>query len=226
MPDAVMLFAAGFGTRMRALTQDRPKPLVHVADRPLIDHALDFVRDHGAETVVCNAHYKADQIVAHFAGTDVHVAVETPEILDTGGGLKAALPLLHAETVFTMNTDAVWKGPNPLRLLADAWDDRMQALLLCIPKAHVVGDVGPGDIDIDEHGLGTWGAGTIYSGVQIIRTHLVSETPQTVFSLRAVWDTLVAQNALHVVTYPGLWCDVGHPAGIASAEAMLAGRDV
>ena len=226
MPDAVMLFAAGFGTRMRALTQDRPKPLVQVAGRPLIDHAMALVGDYGAHTVVANAHYKADQIVQHFSGRDVHVSVEHPDILDTGGGLKAALPMLDADPVFTMNTDAVWYGPNPLRVLADAWRDDMSALLLCIPKAQAVGHVGSGDIDIAGDGRVSWGTDTIYSGVQIIRKDCVSDVAENVFSLKAVWEGLVNQNALHAVAYPGRWCDVGHPEGIACAEAMLVDADV
>jgi len=221
-----MLFAAGFGTRMGALTEDRPKPLVTAANRPLIDHAMAIVRDYGPKTVVCNAHYKADQIVGHFAGTEVIVAVEQPDILDTGGGLKAAFPLLNADPVFTMNTDAVWKGPNPLSLLANAWTDDMQALLLCVPKANAIGHIGGGDIDIDDSGYATWGEDKIYSGVQIIRTDIVSNMAQNVFSLKAVWEEMVTQGALRAMTYPGLWCDVGHPDGIACAEAMLADHDV
>ncbi|MCK0151217.1 nucleotidyltransferase family protein [Marivita sp. S6314] len=221
MPDAVMLFAAGFGTRMKALTQDRPKPLIEVAGQPLIDHAMTFVDAIAPRRIVVNAHYRAAQIVDHFANSAVHVAVETPDILDTGGGLKAALPLLQSDTVFTMNTDAVWDGPNPLRVLQDAWNDDMQALLLCVPMAQVTGRIGTGDIDILETGQAVWGTDTVYSGVQIIRTDSVSNTPQDVFSLKAIWEDLVQKNALHAVRYPGKWCDVGHPDGIALAEAML-----
>lgn len=226
MPDAVMLFAAGFGTRMKALTQDRPKPLVPVAGHPLIDHAMRIVRDFGPRRVVANAHYKADQIVNHFAGTDVQVQVEKPDILDTGGGLKAALPLLAAETVFTMNTDAVWRGPNPLSLLNRAWTDDMRALLLCIPKVHAIGHVGAGDIAINADGTAHWGADTIYSGVQIIRADCVSDMPESVFSLKAVWERLERAGQLKAIAYPGLWCDVGHPEGVALAEAMLEDGDV
>lgn len=221
-----MLFAAGFGTRMGSLTADRPKPLVPVAGRPLIDHAVDIVRGYTPKTVVCNAHYKAEQIVDHLAGTEVTVTVETPDILDTGGGLKAALPLLRSDPVFTMNTDAVWNGPNPLNILAEAWTDTMQALLLCVPKANAIGHLGNGDFDVTGDGHAIWGGNTIYSGVQIIRTDLVSNTAQNVFSLRDIWEDLIGQDALHAVTYPGLWCDVGHPDGIKHAEAMLADHNV
>lgn len=226
MPDAVMLFAAGFGTRMKELTRDRPKPLIEVAGQPLMDHAMQLVRGIAPRTIVANAHYKADQIVDHFAGTDVQVQVEMPEILDTGGGLKAALPLLGSDTVYTMNTDAVWKGPNPLRLLADAWSDDMRALLLCIPKERAIGHVGGGDIDINDDGTAHWGTATIYSGVQIIRADCVSDMPESVFSLKAVWERLERDGQLKAILYPGLWCDVGRPEGIALAEEMLERADV
>ena len=226
MTNAVMLFAAGFGTRMGPLTKDRPKPLIPVAGKPLIEHAMTFVRDSAPARIVANAHYKADQIIDHFTGTDVRVTVETPDILDTGGGLKAALPLLDAEFVFTMNTDAVWDGPNPLKVLENAWTDDMQALLLCVPKTRTIGHAGKGDIDILPDGSARWGTDTVYSGVQIIRTDLVSNTADSVFSLKAVWQMLEAQGALKAVAYPGRWCDVGHPEGIALAERMLGDADV
>ncbi|MFP7569341.1 nucleotidyltransferase family protein [Marivita sp. S2033] len=226
MPDAVMLFAAGFGTRMGDLTRDRPKPLVTVAGKPLIAHAMEIVRAAKLNTVVVNAHYKADQIVDHFAHSDVQVLVESPEILDTGGGLKAALPVLKAETVFTMNTDAVWTGPNPLMMLQDAWRDDMQALLLCIPKDNAIGHNGSGDLDIREDGTSVWGTETIYSGLQIISTDIVSDMGESVFSLKEVWQNLIDANQLHGIVYPGTWCDVGHPGGIALAETMLGYSDV
>lgn len=226
MTDAVMLFAAGFGTRMGALTQDRPKPLIPVAGKPLIEHAMCFVRDIAPARIVANAHYKADQIVSHFAGTDVKVIVESPDILDTGGGLKAALPLLDAEVVFTMNTDAVWDGPNPLTLLKAAWTNDMQALLLCVPQARTIGHTGKGDIDIVDGGRAVWGTETIYTGVQIIRSDIVSDTPENVFSLKSVWENLETKGQLNAVSYPGRWCDVGRPEGVTLAEAMLRDADV
>lgn len=226
MPDAVMLFAAGFGTRMGALTRDRPKPLIPVAGKPLIAHAMAFVGEMNPDRIVCNAHYRAEQIVDYFSGSRVSVQVEHPEILDTGGGLKAALPILQDEVVFTMNTDAVWHGPNPLLMLKEAWTADMTALLLCIPKARAIGHAGQGDIDIDDQGHATWGTQTIYSGVHMIRADIVSDTAQSVFSLKAVWDRLEAEGTLKAISYPGKWCDVGHPEGIALAEKMLGHADV
>jgi len=225
MTDAVMLFAAGFGTRMGRLTQDMPKPLVPVAGKPLIDHAMMMVRDAGMHHIVVNAHYKAEQVVDHFAGSDVQVIVENPTILDTGGGLKAALSLLKADVVFTMNTDAVWDGPNPLAVLHDAWRADMQALLLCVPLPRAIGRIGEGDFDLGD-GRARWGSDAVYTGVQMIRTDLVSDTAEDVFSLRMIWESLVAGDRLNAITYPGKWCDVGHADGIFLAEQMLSHTDV
>ena len=125
----VLIFAAGFGTRMGALTRDRPKPLIAVAGRALIDHALELARGIGADPVVANAHYKAAMLAAHLGPLGVLVSEERGEILDTGGGLKAAMPLLGSDTVVTLNSDAVWAGGNPLAQLVEAWNPaRMDAL--------------------------------------------------------------------------------------------------
>ena len=223
MPDAVMLFAAGFGTRMGALTSDRPKPLIKVAGLPLIDHALGLVRDLAPSQIVVNAHYKAQQIVDHVAGTGVRVAVETPDILDTGGGLKAAMPLLESDVVFTMNTDAVWTGPNPLDTLAEAWDPtRMDALLLLVPPERTRAHSGAGDFRLAQDGRAERGGALTFTGAQIVKAGAVAAHPPGAFSLNAVWDGLATRRRLFGTLHPGLWCDVGHPGGIDEAERMLA----
>jgi len=220
---AVMLFAAGFGTRMGALTADRPKPLIEVAGRPLLDHALDIARGVAPARIVANAHYRAGQVAAHLAGTEVRVSHEAEAILDTGGGLRAALPQLDADPVFTLNTDAVWAGPNPLRMLAEAWDPaRMEALLLCVPPARARSHAGAGDFAIAADGRATRGPGAVFTGAQITATGPVAAVPERVFSLNRVWDGMIARGTLHALLYPGHWCDVGRPEGIAAAEAMLA----
>jgi MurNAc alpha-1-phosphate uridylyltransferase len=221
----VMLFAAGFGTRMGALTATRPKPLIEVGGRALIDHALDLVEGYDPPRVVVNLHYLADRITAHLAGRDVAFSDETQEILETGGGLRAALPLLGPGPVFTMNTDAVWRGPNPLCHLAARWrPEEMDALLLCVPPERAVGHDGTGDFRIAPDGRATRGPGLIYTGVQIIKPDLLQDIEETAFSLNVPWDRMLAEGRLSATPYPGHWCDVGHPAGIAQAEAML--RDV
>lgn len=218
----VMIFAAGFGTRMRPLTLERPKPLIEVAGRPLIDRALDMAQDLPAERIVVNLHYKSDMLAAHLEGSDAQTVTEAPRILDTGGGLKNALPMLGNSTVMTLNPDAIWHGPNPLRQLAAAWNPaEMDGLLMCVPVAQTRGYHGPGDFSLDARGRIVRGAGVVYGGCQIIKTERLSEIPQEAFSLNCLWDLMVAENRLCALSYSGLWCDVGHPPGIAEAESML-----
>lgn len=221
MPDAVMLFAAGFGTRMGALTADRPKPLIEVAGKTLLDHALDLTE--GVPTRVVNAHYHADQIVAHLKNRDgVRVSVERPEILDTGGGLRNALPLLGSQPVYTLNTDAIWQGPNPLGLLKAAWrPDLMDALLLCVPLSQAIGRQGGGDFSRDAEGRLHRGGDLVYTGAQILRTDGLSEIAEPVFSLNRLWNAQAERGRLYGLPYPGRWCDVGRPEGIALAEGLL-----
>lgn len=216
-----MIFAAGFGTRMGALTADRPKPMIEVAGRPLIDHALALVEAFAPDRTVVNLHYRPDALRHHLAGRDVLLSEETPEILETGGGLRAALPLLGKGPVFTMNSDALWSGPNPLALLADAWNPaRMDALLLCIERENALGHAGPGDFEIEEDGTARRGPGAVYTGLQIIKTDSLHAIPEPAFSLNLLWDRMLSARRLFALRYPGRWCDVGTPEGIALAEDM------
>ncbi len=222
-----MIFAAGFGTRMKELTQDRPKPLIPVAGRPLIDHALDLVDDANIALRVANVHYKPEPLVQHLTARDVVISDETHAILETGGGLKKARALLHDAPVFTMNSDAVFRGPNPFETLRTAWDsDRMSALLLLIPIAQARGTLSNGDFQVDADGRLSRGPGLIYSGIQIIDPSAVDPVEDTAFSLNVVWNRLAAEDRLFGVAYDGQWCDVGHPSGIALAESLLAAPDV
>jgi MurNAc alpha-1-phosphate uridylyltransferase len=224
MPDAVMLFAAGFGTRMGELTRRRPKPLLPVAGRSLLDHALDLTDAAGPLRRVVNTHYFAEQVAAHLANRpDVDLSRETPDILETGGGLRHALPLLGDGPVFTLNTDAVWTGPNPLETLRAAWrPDAMDGLLLLVPPERARGHAGRGDFLDGPGGRLRRGAGAIYSGAQILRTDLLAGIPETAFSLNLLWDRMLARGRLFGAIHPGGWCDVGRPESIALAETMLA----
>ncbi|ARE40587.1 Nucleotidyl transferase [Rhodovulum sp. P5] len=226
-PDAVMLFAAGFGTRMGALTATRPKPLIEVAGRPLIDHALALVDEAGIGRCVVNTHYLADQIHAHLRGRgDVLISHESPRILDTGGGLLQALPRLDGDAVFTLNSDAVWTGNNPLTQLTRAWEpEKMDALLLLVPPGNARGHTGTGDFVMSADGRLCRGPGAIYTGAQILKTATLADPPADAFSLNVIWDRLLQDGRLYGAVHAGGWCDVGHPGGIAMAEAMLAGTD-
>ncbi len=226
-PRAAMIFAAGFGTRMGPLTAERPKPMVTLAGQPMIDHAVDIARAAGVTRIVANLHYHADMLARHLAPRGVALSREEPDILETGGGLRAALPLLGAGPVFTLNPDAAWRGPNPLAHLAPLWrPGEMDALLLLIPRDQARGYGGRGDFLADAQGRLARGPGMIYSGAQIIRTDLLHGIEDKVFSLNKLWDVMAARGRLFGVAYPGQWCDVGTPEGLARAERMLGQADV
>jgi len=221
-PASLMLFAAGFGTRMGALTATRPKPLIEVAGRALIDHALALADAEAIGRKVVNLHYLGDMIAAHLAQRpDILLSREEDEILDTGGGLRAALPLLGPGPVFTLNTDAVWTGPNPLRTLRENWRDDMGALLLLAPADRVQGRTGPGDFALDGARRITRGGPYVYLGAQIVNPAGLETFGPGAFSLNRHWDVLIAAGRAHGCLHSGGWCDVGHPDGIAIAEAML-----
>jgi N-acetyl-alpha-D-muramate 1-phosphate uridylyltransferase len=224
-PDAAMLFAAGRGTRMRELTNGRPKALVEVAGRTLIDHALDQVEAAGIGTAVVNTHYHADQLSSHLTGRRVVISHE-PHLLETGGGLRNALPLLGEGPVFTLNADAIYHGPNVFSFLADAWEpEQMRALLLLVPRARAVGHLNPGDFFLDEGRLRRRRpapeAPFVYASAQIIDPSGLADCPDEPFSLNVYWDRLIAEGTAFGIEYPGQWADLGQPESIALAEEML-----
>jgi MurNAc alpha-1-phosphate uridylyltransferase len=222
----LMVFAAGFGTRMGALTANRPKPLIPVAGKPLLDHALDLADQAGAGPVVVNTHYMADQI----ARRPVTLSHESDEILETGGGLRKALPHLGQGPVMTLNSDAVWTGQNPLSQLAAHWDpDRMDALLLLLPVGQAMGHNGMGDFLIGADGRlarAKGAAGLVYLGAQILRCDRLAAVGRPVFSLNILWDEMIDRGRAFGLVHDGGWCDVGRPEGIAQAEAMLGVHNV
>lgn len=225
-PTSIMIFAAGRGTRMGALTRDRPKPLIEVSGKPLIDHALGLTEDRALRRVI-NVHHHGAMLRNHLGGHDVLISDETDALLETGGGLRKALPLLGEGPVFTLNSDAVWSGPNPLDLLAATWDPlRMDALLLLLPPESAVGHLGEGDFIHRTDGTLRRGAGLVYSGAQIVDPAGLDTFPEEAFSLNRLWDLYLRRGRLHGVVYPGRWCDVGSPDGISLAETLLKSTDV
>jgi MurNAc alpha-1-phosphate uridylyltransferase len=223
-PFPLMLFAAGFGTRMGALTADRPKPLIKVAGKALIDHALDLADAAGVEDIVVNLHYLGDQIADHLKGRKIALSWERAQILETGGGLKAALPLLGADPVLTLNTDAVWTGDNPIKQLLAAWEPaKMDALLLLAPAEKALGHSGKGDFLLAKDGQITRANGAsapIYLGAQILKTQALNSIIEPVFSLNKLWDIAISNRRAYGVIHNGGWCDVGRPEGIALAEQI------
>lgn len=224
-PLPLMIFAAGFGTRMRELTAARPKPLIRVLDRPLIDRALDLAHEAGCTPIAVNTHYLGQMIADHLAGTGVRISDETGLILETGGGLKKALGLLPGAAVMTLNPDAVWRGSNPLAALRAAWDPaRMDALLLVQAADRVKGRGTKADFVLAPDGRIARAAGregALYLGAQVIKSAPVAHWPDRVFSLNAVWDGMIAAGRAYGILWDGDWCDVGSPEGLAAAEALL-----
>lgn len=222
----ILVFAAGLGTRMGALTQDRPKPLVEVAGRPLIDHAMALIDPERTAPCIVNLHYKGEMLREYLLNRDVLLSDESGLLLETGGGLRHALPLLGGNVVCTLNSDAVWRGANPIAAILAAWRPEMEALLMTIPLHRAIGHTGRGDFIADADGRLSRGAGEIYTGLQIIRTDDLENINETKFSMNVLWDRIASRGGLFGLSYDGLWCDVGQPESIALAEDMLARPDV
>ena len=224
----LMIFAAGKGTRMAPLTDVTPKPLIRVSDRTLLDRALDLGRGAGLDRVVVNIHHLGGQIRDHIAGLatgpDITISDESDLLLETGGGLRKALPLLGPGPVITMNPDVVWTGPNPLPPLLAAWDDaRMDALLMLVPISRAHGRTGGGDFSLDPGNRLIRKGDLVYGGVQIIRPDRLAEIDAQVFSLNRLWDLMIAEGRAFGLIHAGEWCDVGRPDCIPLAEALLDG---
>lgn len=234
LPDTAMVMAAGLGRRMRPLTATRPKPLVEVAGRTLLDRVLDHLRAVGLKRVVVNVHYLADSIEAHLKARDqkleVRISDERGRLLETGGGLVKALPLIEANSFFVINSDNLWVdgSVNTLKLLAQRWDeDAMDALLLLVPLARAACHKGKGDFHMDPIGrlrrrTETRVAPFVYTGVQIVSKRLLEGAPEGAFSTNLLWDRALEKGRLFGVAHPGLWFDVGTPEAVAMTEAMLA----
>jgi len=227
-PDTAMIFAAGFGTRMGHLTQNMPKPLVSVNDRPMIDHALDVLLGAGIRSIFVNTHYFANQLENHLAGyPSVTCIREMPKVLETGGGLKNAMPKIGTTPIFTMNCDAIWFGDNPVTILVKHWNpDEMDGLLLLLKQPDALGYKGQGDFFLNaDNKLQRKGAKPsapyVYSGLQIIKTERLAEISETNFSISLLWEKMITDNRLSGVIYDGTWVDVGYPEGIKLAERKM-----
>lgn len=222
MIDTAFFYAAGLGTRMRPLTTTTPKPLIQVNGLSLLEHALRPARSYGIKNLAVNVHYLAEQIINHPATQDMMIFDEREDLLETGGGLKAALARLGTHPLFTMNTDAVWRGGNPFETLASGWWPKdMSALLLLVRKENAKGYKGLGDFDLINHGQVIRGSTYVYTGCQIIDPTGLVSIPETKFSTNLYWDQLADMKRLFGIVYDGQWCDVGRPESIEIAEQML-----
>jgi MurNAc alpha-1-phosphate uridylyltransferase len=232
MPRRAMVLAAGIGTRMRPLTDDKPKALVKIGGKALIDHVLDRLAAAGIETAVVNIHHFADQIERHLAGRrapKIVLSDERSALLDTGGGVVKALPLLGAAPFFSINADTIWlDGVKPnLARLAESFDAaRMDAVLLLAPASSSIGYAGRGDFAMAPDGRLNRRRERdvvpfVYAGVAILSPALFAGAPPGAFSLNLVFDRAIETGRLHGLRMEGLWMHVGTPEAVAAAEAAI-----
>ncbi len=234
VPKTAMVMAAGLGKRMRPLTATRPKPLVEVAGAALIDHVLARLAAAGVARAVVNVHYLADALEAHLKrhdhGLGIAISDERAKLLETGGGIIRALPLIDADPFIQVNSDNYWiDGPiDTFNLLAERWDDAtMDALLLMVPLARANCHSGRGDFHMDAVGhLSRRKVGRIapfvWTGVQMLSKRLIVDPPADVFSTNVFWDRAIATGRCYGVVHQGLWFDVGTPPAVAKTEAIVA----
>ncbi len=236
-PKIAMVLAAGLGTRMRPLTNDRPKALVEVAGKALIDHMLDRLVAAGVETAVVNVHYFADLVETHLRareakglGPRIVISDERAQALETGGGIKHALPLLGEGPVFVANIDSIWieHAGAAVDAVAAAWDpDRMDVCLMLASTTGSLGFHDTGDVFLGPDGVVRFKdageiAPLVYVGVHICKPAITAEGPEGPFSLLPLWKRLAAEQRVHGVAPQGLWMHVGDPQAKMAAEARLA----
>lgn len=232
MIKTAMVMAAGHGTRMRPLTDDRSKAMVEVGGRPLIDHMLDRLADAGVERAIVNVHAHADHLEDHLKSRsgdpEIIISNERDGLLETGGGVVKALPLLGDDPVLICNIDAVWVEFAPvIKALFEAWDaDEMDELLLLAPKPRTLGYPGVGDFDMDRDGRLSWRSGDrafwVYAGVQIFKPALAHGYPETKFSRTKIWKNSIERRRVFGLPIPGFWMHIGDPDTLKAAEAVLA----
>jgi MurNAc alpha-1-phosphate uridylyltransferase len=232
-PTTAMVLAAGLGTRMRPLTNDRPKALVEVGGRPLIDHMLDRLAGAGVTRAVVNLHAFADDLETHLRARAGAPALafsdERAQPLETGGGLKKARPLLGDGPVWVANIDTIWteRGVSAMDAVADAWHaTRPDVCLLLAPTETSLGFHDSGDVFIEQGGRVRFKrpgerAPFVYVGVHIADPAIVADGPDAPFSLLPIWRVLADRGRVCGVAPPGLWMHVGDPAALAAAEARL-----
>jgi N-acetyl-alpha-D-muramate 1-phosphate uridylyltransferase len=232
VPKTAMVFAAGLGVRMRPITEGLPKPLVKVGGRALIDHCLDRLAENGVERAIVNVHWLADQIEAHLAkrrSPKIFISDERSKLLDQGGAIKRALPMIGGDPFLVCNTDAFWiEGPRSnLKRLAEAFDfETMDILLLVAASAGAVGVDWPGDFTMSREGALTPReprevAPFVYAGVGIVKPQLFAGETAEIFRLAPFFHAAAGESRLFGVRLDGLWVHVGRPETIAEAERAI-----
>ncbi len=235
LPQTAMVLAAGLGTRMRPLTDTIPKPLVRLNGRALIDHVLDRLAAAGIKRAVVNVHHHADKLEAHLKtrnSPEIAISDERGVLLDTGGGVVRALPLIGDAPFLIHNSDSVWiegMGSNLDRLLS-SWDEvRMDSIMLLAPTTGSLGYDGPGDFHMDANSRLTRQSGQhiapfVFAGVSIIHPCMFKGEEERRFSLNHVWDRGISAGRLYGVRLEGLWMHVGTPEALSEAETTIANQ--
>ena len=233
VPRTAMIMAAGLGKRMRPLTATRPKPLIEVGGKALLDHVLERLSVSGVKKAVVNVHYLADAVEAHLAtrshGLEIVISDERRLLMETGGGLVQAEPLIDCDPFLAINSDNLWiDGPaDTLKLLASQWDDkRMDALLLLVPLARAENHRGMGDFHMDRTGRvrrreKSHVAPFVFTGVQMASKRLLRNAPEGPFSTNLLWNRAIEEGRCFGAVHQGLWFDVGTPKAIPQTEAAL-----
>ena len=232
IPRTAMVLAAGLGTRMRPLTDTKPKPLIEVAGKPLLDHVLDRLADAGVERAVVNVHYLAEQIIMHTKSRTkprVTISDERGLLLGTGGGVVKALAELGTAPFFHINSDTIWiDGVTPnLTRLTQAFDAAtMDALLLLAPTTGSIGYAGRGDFAMAPDGRLNRRAERevapfVYAGAAILSPAMFKDAPRGEFSLTDLFDRAANVGRLHGLRLEGLWMHVGTPEAVGEAEAAI-----
>jgi MurNAc alpha-1-phosphate uridylyltransferase len=235
MIETAMILAAGFGTRMRPITEHTPKPLILLAGRALIDHGIDRLVAAGVKRVVVNTHYKADMMAAHLAARrDVEIVLSHEEtLLDTGGGVKKVLPHL-GDAFYVVNADVFWlNGRTPaLARLARVWHSATpDALLLVQRTTSAIGYEGIGDFVVDPLGHVRRRAERevvphLFAGIEILSRRFFDSTPDGAFSLNPLWNKAIAAGRLQALIHDGEWFHVGTPQGLAASEDRLSEKNL
>ncbi|MCY6383127.1 nucleotidyltransferase family protein [Hoeflea prorocentri] len=234
MPDTAMILAAGLGKRMRPITDTLPKPLVPVDGRPMIDYLFDSLEEAGVRRIVVNVHYLADQLVGHISarmGDSVIISDERAELLESGGGVVRALPMLGTEPFYILNADTFWldrPGGRPhLSSLAEAWDpQRMDMLLTVAAMDNVIGYGGKGDFQMDsENRIARYDGMSrdpfVNMGAAIVSPSIFDHAPAGPFSLNRCYDEAIARGRLFGLHGDGLWLTIGTPEAIGEAEEAM-----
>jgi N-acetyl-alpha-D-muramate 1-phosphate uridylyltransferase len=228
-----MIMAAGLGTRMRPLTADRPKPLVQVRGRALIDHAIDRLVQAGITRIVVNVHYRADMLIEHLKSrrnVELQISEESDVLLGTGGGIVKALPYFEGQPFFVHNSDSIWVEGigHALSRMQALWNpDEMDALLLLASMVSALGFEGTGDFYLDPEGHVSRVpeqrvSPFAYPGVQIVHPRIFANPPKGAFSMNVLWDRAIEQQRLFGMRLDGVWMHVGTAEAVKEAEAFLA----